>query len=127
MMTKNAAQQIQTVGGFTKENTKKVFAYGVQTACDSNGWILGYSVHPGNQHDSGTFINIYNKILKFHPEKIGMDSGYKTPAIAHRIIEDGIKPIFPYKRPQTKVGFFKKYDYAYDEYYDCYICPSRYK
>ncbi|WP_410747494.1 transposase, partial [Clostridium neonatale] len=29
-----------------------------------------------------------------------------------------------YKRPMTKQGFFKKYDYAYDEYYDCYICPN---
>ena len=24
----------------------------------------------------------------------------------------------------TKDGFFKKYEYAYDEYYDCYVCPN---
>lgn len=30
----------------------------------------------------------------------------------------------PYKRPMTKIGFFKKHEYAYDEYYDCYICPN---
>mgnify|MGYP002242693771 FL=1 len=24
----------------------------------------------------------------------------------------------------TKEGFFKKYEYVYDEYYDCYICPE---
>ncbi len=24
----------------------------------------------------------------------------------------------------TKEGFFKKHEYAYDEYYDCYICPN---
>ena len=24
----------------------------------------------------------------------------------------------------TKDGFFKKYEYVYDEYYDCYICPG---
>lgn len=30
----------------------------------------------------------------------------------------------PYKRPMTKKGFFKKNDYVYDEYYDCYICPN---
>ena len=111
-------------GWFHKGEHKQVFAYGVQTACDSKGWILGYSIHPGNQHDSRTFIDIYNKIKKFHPEKLGMDAGYKTPAIAHRVIEDGIEPIFPYKRPQTKEGFFKKYEYVYDEYFDCYICPE---
>ena len=111
-------------GWFHKGEHKQVFAYGVQTACDSNGWVLGYTVHPGNQHDSRTFIDIYNKIRKYQPEKLGMDSGYKTPAIAHRTIEDGIEPLFPYKRPQTKKGFFKKYEYVYDEYYDCYICPE---
>ena len=26
-----------------------------------------------------------------------------------------------YKRPMTKQ---QKYDYVYDEYYDCIICPS---
>ena len=30
----------------------------------------------------------------------------------------------PYTRPRTKNGFLKKYEYVYDEYYDCYICPS---
>ncbi|KRM33408.1 hypothetical protein FC83_GL002858 [Agrilactobacillus composti DSM 18527 = JCM 14202] len=53
-----------------------------------------------------------------------MDSGYKTPAIAHQLLSDGVKPIFPYKRPMTKKGFFKKKEYVYDEYYDCYLCPS---
>jgi len=24
----------------------------------------------------------------------------------------------------TKDGFFKKYEYVYDEYYDCYLCPA---
>ena len=30
----------------------------------------------------------------------------------------------PYKRPMTGKGLFRKYEYAYDEYYDCYICPN---
>ena len=53
-----------------------------------------------------------------------MDAGYKTPAIARRIIEDGKVPVMPYTRPMTKEGFFKKGEYVYDEYYDCYICPE---
>ena len=52
------------------------------------------------------------------------DAGYKTPAIAHRLLEDGIKPLFPYSCPKTKDGFLKKHEFAYDEYYDCYICPA---
>ena len=55
---------------------------------------------------------------------IVVDSGYKTPAIAKLILDDGKTPIMPYKRPMTKTGFLMKYEYAYDEYYDCYICPN---
>ena len=53
-----------------------------------------------------------------------MDAGYRTPAIAHELLTDGILPLLPYKRPMTKDGFFKKYEYVYDEHYDCYICPE---
>ena len=53
-----------------------------------------------------------------------MDSGYKIPAIAKLLLDDRITPVFPYKRPMTKQGFLRKYDYVYDEYYDCYLCPG---
>ncbi len=33
-------------------------------------------------------------------------------------------PIMPYKRPMTKKGFFKKKDYIFDEYFNCYLCPN---
>ena len=111
-------------GWFRKGEHKHVFAYAVETACDKHGWILGYTVHPGNEHDSRTFPFLYEKMKRFKPDMIVVDAGYKTPAIAHRLLEDGIQPLFPYKRPMTKDGFFKKYEYAYDEYYDCYICPG---
>ena len=111
-------------GWFHKGEHKQVFAYGVETACDKHGWILGYSVHPGNQHDSVTFPVLYNKIRDIGIETMIVDAGYKTPAIAKMLIDDVIIPLFPYKRPITKEGFFKKYEYAYDEYYDCYVCPN---
>ena len=111
-------------GWFHKGEHKQVFAYGVETACDKHGWILGYSVHPGNQHDSVTFPVLYDKIRDIGIETMIVDAGYKTPAIAKLLMDDGIRPLFPYKSPMTKEGFFKKYEYAYDEYYDCYVCPN---
>lgn len=111
-------------GWFRKGEHKHVFAYAVETACDKHGWILGYTVHPGNEHDSRTFKALYDKIKKYTPDMIVADAGYRTPAIAHELIEDGIEPLFPYKSPMTKKGFFRKYEYVYDEYYDCYICPE---
>lgn len=72
----------------------------------------------------GNLKILYDKLLSYHPEMMVLDAGYKTPAIAHLLIEDQIEPLFPYKSPQTKKGFFRKYEYVYDEYYDCYICPE---
>ena len=111
-------------GWFHKGEHKEVFAYAVEAACDRYGWILEYSIHPGNEHDSKTFPAIYDKIKKFNPGAIVADAGYKTPAIAKMLIDDGITPVFPYKAPMTKKGFFRKYEYVYDEYFDCYICPN---
>ena len=111
-------------GWFHKGEHKSVFAYSVETACDKHGWILGFSVHPGNEHDSRTFKTLYDKIKKFSPKMVVADAGYKTPAIAKLLLDNQIEPLFPYKRPATKDEFFKKYDYVYDEYHDCYICPG---
>lgn len=112
-------------GWFHKGEHKEVFAYSSQVACDKNGWILGYTTHPGNLHDSRTFISLYTKLKnRFELDKVVMDAGYKTPPIAQFLLEDGLTPLFPYKRPMTKEGFFKKYEYVYDEYYGQYVCPN---
>ncbi len=111
-------------GWFHKGDHKQVFAYEIETACDKNGWILGYDVNRGNEHDSRTFKGIYDKVKSMEPETIIVDAGYKTPAIAKLLIDDGVAPLFPYKRPMTKDGFFRKYEYVYDEFYDCYLCPN---
>lgn len=111
-------------GWFHKGEHKEVFAYSIETACDKNGWILGYTVNRGNLHDSRTFKGLYDKLNKQEIEKIVIDAGYKTPAIAKLLLDDGIEPLFPYTRPMTKDGFFRKHEYVYDEYYDCYICPN---
>ncbi|WP_242843254.1 IS1182 family transposase [Kineothrix alysoides] len=111
-------------GWFRKGEHKHVFAYAVETACDKNGWILGYTIHPGNEHDSRTFPQLYDKIKNIGIKTLVADAGYKTPAIAKLLMDDGIRPLLPYKAPMTKEGFFKKYEYVYDEYYDCYLCPG---
>ena len=110
-------------GWFRKGEHKHVFAYGIETACDKNGWILDFTVNAGNEHDSRTFKGLYDRLENIGMEYCIADAGYKTPAIAKLLLDDGIKPVLPYKRPMTKDNFFKKYEYVYDEHYDCYICP----
>jgi len=114
-------------GLFYKSEREKSFAYTASTACDDNGFVLGTYVDSGNKHDSRTFYGIYNKVNEKYEEeieKVVVDAGYKTPAIAKEIIDNNQEPVMPYKRPMTKEGNMKKYEYVYDSYYDCYICPN---
>lgn len=113
-------------GLFVKGEKERVFAYTFHTACDRNGFVLGAKVTPGNVHDSQVFEDVLERVKKPYgkPEAVAVDAGYKTPYISKLLLDDGIRPVMPYSRPHTKDGFFKKYDYVYDEHYDAYICPN---
>ena len=113
-------------GVFRKGEHETQFAYEAHTACDERGFVLGYEVTAGNVHDSIAFDAVYDKVTERFPEAatVTMDSAYRTPWICKRIFGDGRNAPLPYKCPMTKKGFFKKYEYVYDEYYDCIICPN---
>lgn len=113
-------------GLFHKGEHKVEFAYTTHVACDKKNFILGCEVTPGNVHDSTVFDSVYNKVVENFPEvtTIAIDAGYKTPWICKKIIDDGRNPSTPYKRPMNKRGFFYPYEYVYDEYYNCVICPN---
>ena len=113
-------------GMYHKGEHERQFAYVANTACDKHNFILDFVIGAGNIHDSEMFDDVYDKVVKRFPnvEVVSADAAYKTPWIAKKIIDDGRIPAMPYKRPMTKAGFFKKYEYVYDEYYDCVICPE---
>ena len=69
---------------------------------------------------------MYDRLAEKNPEieVVAADAGYKTPWISKRILDDGRIPALPYKRPMSKKDFFKPYEYVYDKYYDCVICPE---
>ncbi len=59
-----------------------------------------------------------NEIKELKPEKIVMDAGYKTPAIARMLIEDEILPVLPYTAPRKKTEVetpLYKREFVYDE------------
>lgn len=114
-------------GCFHKGEKEKCFAYTHQVFCDKNGFVLAKITTPGNIHDSVAFFEAYNVLNKKFKDKIKnvcLDAGYVNPAICREIILNGHTPLMPYKRPMTGKGLYKKYEYIYDEYYDCYICPN---
>ncbi len=114
-------------GCFHKGEKEKCFAYTHQTFCDKNGFVLANTTNPGNVHDSVAFFEAYsilNSKFKDQIKNVCLDAGYVNSAICREITLTGHTPLMPYKRPMTGKGFFKKHEYVYDEYYDCYICPN---
>lgn len=113
-------------GYYVKDERTKQFAYSFHTATDSKGFIVGAEVTPGNVHDSKMLQPLVEKIIEKlkKPKAVAADAAYKTPAIANFLLSNNILPVLPYTRPKTKDGFLKKYEYVYDEYHDCYICPQ---
>ena len=111
-------------GWFHKGEHKEVFAYSAQVACDKHGWALAYTVEAGNVHDSQAFPALFSKLEAFSPRYIIADSGYKTPAIAHYLLQRNIIPVFPYTRPKGVRGNLRPSDFVYDAFYDCYLCPE---
>ena len=113
-------------GLFHKGEHQKCFAYTTNTACDKNNFILEYQVAAGNNHDSQTFEQLYEKLLTKYPQtkEIVIDVGYKTPWIMKQILDSEKIPVTGYKRPMNPEGYLKKNEFIYDEYYDCVICPA---
>jgi hypothetical protein len=123
--TKKVSKTDPESGWYQKGEHKEVFAYCAQVACDEHGWVLDFTTHAGNLHDSRTFKSIYDKLQSHYKiEMMVMDAGYKNPAIAHTIVQDGITPVFPYKRPMTKKGFLSKEAFKYNAEFDGYTCPE---
>lgn len=114
-------------GLFHKGEKERCFAYSASVACDRNNFILGVALAPGNVHDSQVFSDVWEEVAEQFDEveAIVVDAGYKTPAVCRQIVNANKLPIMPYRRPMTKKGYFKKYEYVYDEYYDCYLCPNQ--
>ena len=102
------------------------FAYTTHVACDKHNFVLDCEVSAGNVHDSVMFDGLFKNVVTKFPEieMVALDSGYRTPWIMKQIFDSERIPTTAYKCPITKKGFFKKYEYVYDEYYDCIICPE---
>ena len=113
-------------GMFVKGEHKREFAYSAHVACDKNNFILESVVTAGNVHDSRVFDEVYDKVIENHPEveTITVDAGYKTPWICKKVFDDGRNLSTAYKRPMGKEGYYRPYEYVYDEYYDCVLCPE---
>jgi transposase len=124
-MTKQSTSDPDS-GLFVKGEHKVEFAYTAHVACDEHNFILSCEVTPGNVHDSRMFDSVYEQAAQSFPEAetVAVDAGYKTPWICKKVREDGRNISTAYKRPMSKAGFFRSYEYVHDEHYDCVLCPE---
>lgn len=77
--------------------------------------------------DSVAFDPLFDKLYESFPqiETVAAYSAYKTAWICKKLTDMKIKLSAPYKRSKgNKNKGFRAYDYVYDEYYDCVICPQ---
>ena len=115
-------------GMLYKNEKEKMFGYNSTVICDNNNYALTVDVNPSNMHDSVAFYPAFEKLInKFGVDDIVNflgDAAYKTPHICKTLLDLELTPLFPYKRPMTKEGYFKKYEYIYDDHNDIYICPN---
>ena len=113
-------------GMFVKGEHERQFAYEAHTASDRKGFILGVYVTAGNVHDSIAWDPLYDDVTKRFPnvEFVTMDSAYKTPWIAKKVLDDGRIPILPYTRYTGKKDRFRPWDFTYDEANDTFTCPQ---
>ena len=125
-ITRKESLTDQESGYYVKGEHEKCFAYSAQTACDENGYVLGSVVVAGNIHDSQSFQPLYEETIKNNQniKNIVADAAYKTPTIAKTVHTDNKELIAPYKRPMTKDGYFKKYEYEYHGEGDFFTCPA---
>ena len=113
-------------GMFVKGQHERQFAYEAHTACTSNGLVVGVHVTAGNIHDSVAWDALYDDLTERFPQIkfVTMDSAYKTPWIAKKILGDSRIPILPYTRYKGKKDTYRPWDYTYDPVTDTFTCPQ---
>ena len=115
-------------GMLYKSDKEKMFGYNTSVICDNNNYILTVDTNPSNMHDSVAFYDSFDNFTNNYDISktkyfVG-DAAYLTNHICKTIIELEMIPALPYSRLGYKKGYFKKYEFVYDELNDIYICPN---
>lgn len=111
-----------------KSDKEKMFGYNTSVICDNNNYVLTVDTNGSNVHDSVSFYQSFDNLMShFDITNIDYfvgDAAYLTPHICKTIIDLEMIPSMPYTRKGYRKGYFKKYEFVYDEYNDIYICPN---
>lgn len=111
-----------------KSDKEKMFGYNTSVICDNNNYILTVDTNGSNVHDSISFYQSFENLINHYDitniDYFVGDAAYLTSHICKTLIDLEMIPAFPYTRKGYRKGYFKKYEFVYDEYNDIYICPN---
>lgn len=115
-------------GMLYKSDKEKMFGYNTSVICENNNYILTVDTNGSNIHDSVSFYESFKNLTNHFDIRdikyfVG-DAAYLTNHICKTIIDLEMIPAMPYTRKGYRKGYFKKYEFVYDEYNDIYICPN---
>lgn len=115
-------------GYLTREGKPQGFYYlDHRTVDGKHAIITDTHVTAGNVHDSRPYLERLDRQCErfgFTPDAVGLDAGYKTPAICRGLELRAIAGVIGYRRPSKKDGYLPKRDYVYDADSDSYTCPA---
>ena len=112
-------------GMLYKSDKEKIFGYNTSVICENNNYILTVDTNGSNVHDSISFYQSFENLVNHFNIKdtkyfVG-DAAYLTSHICKTIIDLEMIPAFLYTRKKYRKGYFKKYEFVYDEYNNIYI------
>lgn len=115
-------------GYMTREGKPQGFFYLDHRTVDAqHALITDTFVSAGNVHDSRPYLDRLDRqceVFDFVPRAVGLDAGYKTPAICLGLEQRGIYGVIGYRRPSHKDGYLYKRLFIYDAERDTYTCPE---
>lgn len=115
-------------GYMTREGKPQGFFYlDHRTVDGQHALITDTFVTAGNVHDSRPYLARLDRqceVFEFVPRAVGLDAGYKTPAICIGLEQRDIYGVIGYRRPSHKDGYLYKRQFVYDADSDSYRCPN---
>lgn len=92
-----------------------------------HGFVVHVLVTSARLTDPVVYLSCLDAIKAtygFDVKAVGLDAGYYTNSICHRLMEEGIFAAIAARGPKPAKGMMGKWRYRYIWYLDAYLCPG---
>lgn len=92
-----------------------------------HGFVVHLLVTSARTTDPVAYLSCLQAVkdlYAFDVKAVGLDAGYYTSSICHRLTEQGIFAAVAFRGPRPVPGMLAKWRFRYVWYYDAYLCPE---